>query len=193
MNLAAGTLAVTRTWNDHIGLQEGTKTGKSRLVPLAPPARAVLEKLRPANAHPDDRVFPLKVRNMHHCLQQAGKKAEISRSVHPHLLRHTCASWLLQNGVDLVVVAQVLGHSTLEMTSRYAHAALNTTQSAVQRLPRLDAMLDKVRQRGWFAHSLSASDLDDSIPTMFFWKTGKPFRIHLRLCRRKTPAPSRCP
>jgi len=137
VDLGAGTLAITRTWNDQFGILEGTKTGKSRLVPLAPPARAVLEKLRPAQVHPDDRVFAIKVCRLQYHIRKAGQEAGISRKVHPHLLRHTCASWLLQNGVDLVVVAQVLGHSTLEMTSHYAHAALGTTQKAVQLLPQL--------------------------------------------------------
>lgn len=40
-----------------------------------------------------------------------------------HDLRHTFASWLVQNGVDLYLVQRLLGHKTGEMTRRYTHLA----------------------------------------------------------------------
>ena len=41
----------------------------------------------------------------------------------PHVLRHTCASRLAQNGVDIKRIQEFLGHRTLAMTMRYAHLA----------------------------------------------------------------------
>jgi site-specific recombinase XerD len=38
-----------------------------------------------------------------------------------HCLRHTCASRLVNNGIDLYVVKEWLGHSTIQVTERYAH------------------------------------------------------------------------
>jgi len=47
-----------------------------------------------------------------------------------HTLRHTFASWHVQNGTDLYVVQKLLGHSTLTMTQRYAHLAPDTLRKA---------------------------------------------------------------
>ena len=51
-----------------------------------------------------------------------------------HTLRHTFASWLVENGTDLYTVKELLGHSTLAMTERYSHLGENTLQGAVKSL-----------------------------------------------------------
>jgi integrase len=48
-----------------------------------------------------------------------------------HTLRHTYASWLVQSGIDLYVIKERLGHSTLAMTERYAHLAPTNSQQTV--------------------------------------------------------------
>jgi len=51
-----------------------------------------------------------------------------------HTLRHTFASWAVMRGVSLKELQELLGHSSLAMTMRYAHLALERLRSAVARL-----------------------------------------------------------
>ena len=53
--------------------------------------------------------------------------------VYFHTLRHTYASWMVQNGEDLYTVQKLLGHSTIAMTERYSHLAPDTFKKAVKR------------------------------------------------------------
>jgi integrase len=53
-----------------------------------------------------------------------------------HTLRHTFASWLVQEGTDLYTVKELMGHSTLAMTERYSHLGANTMRTAVNGLAR---------------------------------------------------------
>lgn len=56
----------------------------------------------------------------------------LSQDMHmvPHILRHTCASRLVQNGVDLRVVKDWMGHKSIAMTMRYAHLRLEDLMQA---------------------------------------------------------------
>ena len=54
-----------------------------------------------------------------------------------HKLRHTFASHLVQNGVDLYRVSKLLGHSSIKMTEIYAHLAPADLKSAVTKLPKI--------------------------------------------------------
>jgi integrase len=49
-------------------------------------------------------------------------------------MRHTCAAWLVSAGVPLTEVRDLLGHSSVKMTERYAHLAPENVRAAVARL-----------------------------------------------------------
>jgi integrase len=59
-----------------------------------------------------------------------------------HDLRHTCAAWLIQAGVSITQVRDVLGHSTVAMTEKYAHLAPENARAAVAVL---DGNLSRLR------------------------------------------------
>ncbi|GAB6035724.1 hypothetical protein JCM15519_02830 [Fundidesulfovibrio butyratiphilus] len=57
-----------------------------------------------------------------------------------HTLRHTCASWMVQNGVPLFTVGKILGHKTMTMTERYSHLAPDTLRAAIDTLENAGAI-----------------------------------------------------
>jgi len=63
----------------------------------------------------------------------ACEKAGIS-GVTWHTLRHTFASRLVANGVDIVTVKELLGHSSIGVTMRYAHTNFDSKRAAVEKL-----------------------------------------------------------
>lgn len=79
---------------------------------------------------------PLTSRMAQYILQKYGEQArqtcqEIPKSVHPHLFRHSRAMHLYQEGMDLTLVSQWLGHSQLETTQIYAHADTEHKRKAI--------------------------------------------------------------
>ena len=78
--------------------------------------------------HPDKAVL-----SNDHWFKPAMKKAGII-DFKWHDLRHTFASWLVQDGVPLDRVSKLLGHKSLMMTMRYAHLAPNQLHEDVARL-----------------------------------------------------------
>lgn len=76
--------------------------------------------------------------NVRQLVSKYGRKArevckEVPEKVHPHLFRHSWAMFLYQNGVDLSLVSQWLGHSNLETTLIYAHADTELKRKAIEK------------------------------------------------------------
>ena len=102
------------------------KWGSQRVVPLAEPVLLQLKKLKISAS--TNWVFPNEEGNMirnnvNRNFNRARVNAGIERpeEVTPHTLRHTWISQLLSNGVDLIAVSQLAGHSNLTTTQGYAH------------------------------------------------------------------------
>ncbi len=132
--LAAGDAAVTF---------QHTKSGRTRRVPLTERARTALAELRSKRVAPmtgEDLVLaghPLSHSYVLRTFRVGLKSAGLPTKVRLHDLRHSFASQLVQAGVALSVVAQLLGHSSLVVTSRYArHAPASLAVLAVQELER---------------------------------------------------------
>lgn len=123
-----------------------TKTDPRR-VPLTIPAIETLSALIPnENFSCSDYIFLPKNPKMTHRLrpnqyfresfEAAVKRAGI-KNFHMHDLRHTAASHMIMNGIDLRTVADILGHKTISMTMRYTHLLDDHKLRAIDRIEQL--------------------------------------------------------
>ncbi|HVT46506.1 MAG TPA: site-specific integrase [Vicinamibacterales bacterium] len=115
-----------------------TKTGEARYIPLNRAIVAVLRAWRPADADLDACVFPgvdddTALTTVKKSWGGVLKAANIT-GFRFHDLRHTFASKLVMAGVDLNTVRELLGHSDIKMTLRYAHLAPEHKMAAVEKL-----------------------------------------------------------
>jgi integrase/recombinase XerD len=113
-----------------------TKSNQPRVIPLSDRAVAILAASPQIATSPYAFTNPQtgrRYRNLRHSFRKACSRAGIT-DFRWHDLRHTFASWHVQNGTDLYRVSRMLGHSTLQMSARYAHLATEQLHEAVRNM-----------------------------------------------------------
>lgn len=118
-------------------LIEESKSGKSRTIPMN---ALVFETLRGMEKHFDYIFFNPRthghVQDIKTGFKAACRRAKI-KELMIHDLRHTAATWMVGAGVDLVTVSKILGHSSIQMTMRYAHPTPENMRLAVSKLAKM--------------------------------------------------------
>lgn len=71
-------------------------------------------------------------------ISQAADRVGIRKNVHPHMLRHSFATHLLESGVNIKIIQQLLGHSKLETTQGYTYVASSNFRNIKNPLDELD-------------------------------------------------------
>jgi integrase/recombinase XerD len=135
---------------ENLDLDEGFirvtgKGGKTRVVPVGGLARSTvsdyLKNERVGLVKPKTsswiflsirggRLSPERVREI---VKQRARAAGLKQNVYPHLLRHSFATHLLQNGADLRVIQDMLGHADIATTQIYTHVDQKSLKSIHQR------------------------------------------------------------
>jgi integrase len=111
------------------------KTGDTRHIPLNDEAVETLQRWRKQNLHLE-RVFPIAT-SFKTAWAALLKEAKIATRFRWHDLRHHFASRLVQAGVPLNTVRELLGHGSMAMTLRYALLAPDQKREAVDKLTRI--------------------------------------------------------
>jgi integrase/recombinase XerD len=121
------------------------KGNKERVLPLGKKAVAALERYisvgrpklvtprSPANVFLTKRGTPFAAVTLWLRIKQRVRRAGIARNVTPHMLRHSFATHLLENGADLRIIQELLGHATIATTEIYTHVAGNRLRDIHQK------------------------------------------------------------
>ncbi len=118
-----------------------TKSKKERIVPMSVKVRTILFRRFNSTSHsPDEVVFYSRKRKMLYQeaiskqFKKIVRKSNLSDKIHFHTLRHSFASILVQKGVSLYVVKELLGHEDLATTQIYSHLQKQNLMEALNLL-----------------------------------------------------------
>ena len=127
-------------FNQNTGWVRKGKGNKDRLFRIAESMSKQLQKWiqqHPSNKYLFSETEPMSPRNVQLLIKTAAKKASINKKVTPHTLRHSFATHLLENGENLLVIQQLLGHENLETTRIYTHISQDQIKKVKSPLDRL--------------------------------------------------------
>ena len=130
---------------------EHTKTNTPRRVPLSPTALTTIRNLleqrsRPRSAYLFCKSDGARIGNPRKAFEGACARAGIG-DFRFHDLRHTFASWFVQEGGDLYRLSRILGHTTIHMTSRYAHLRTDDLHDELERVAQNRSQARNIRER----------------------------------------------
>jgi site-specific recombinase XerD len=92
---------------------------------------------------------PISTRQLYRVVVDAAQAADIAKRVGPHTLRHSFATHLLEDGVDIRVIQVLLGHCRLNTTALYTKVATRTVRAVISPLDKLGIVTsDQVRPTG---------------------------------------------
>lgn len=109
------------------------KGKKWRWVPLLSKAARICVKNRGEKfVVENSKGTGFSVRTLHRRIQRMGIEAGLSRPLHPHMLRHSFATHLLEGGANLRAIQELLGHTSLQTTQKYTHITIDQLAATLE-------------------------------------------------------------
>lgn len=102
------------------------KGNKERIISMPQLVQLNLASLR--NSQSKKYIWgdkPLNTRTAYNYIVLIGKRAQLTKPIHPHALRHSYATHLMNDGADLRVIQELLGHASLVATEKYTHVSMD--------------------------------------------------------------------
>lgn len=111
------------------------KGGDKKRFPLHPALKDALLKYRMTSGKSRGNILNKTAAALTTAFSRAAKRAGIDRNIRPvHALRHRAATKLLECGIDIVTVSQLLGHTDIKTTQIYAHPSMAHKHNAISNL-----------------------------------------------------------
>jgi len=136
------TLSVKKLEDDCLSARVIGKGDKERYVFFSEEAGSAIKEYLPARsarikgAALTDRLFinrrggPLSVAGIRWIISQYGNRSGLDKHIHPHALRHSFATHLVNSGCDVRLVQELLGHASITTTQRYTHVDMERLKQA---------------------------------------------------------------
>lgn len=141
---------VVRLKKEDVRFEEGVlfvregKGMKDRVITLPTSLSSRLENYLNSRSDNNPFVFDssrggnLSIKSVQKILEEAVKRAGITKNVHVHTLRHSYATHLLEQGTDLRIIQKLLGHADIKTTQIYTHVSTATIKNVTSPLDTLD-------------------------------------------------------
>jgi integrase/recombinase XerC len=141
----AASLSLKNMAHDFFSARIIGKGNKERQVFFSEEAKEALLAYLPARKdrvkaeHPTDRLFislkgdPISVPGLRWIITKYSERSGLDKNIHPHSLRHSFATHLVNSGCDVRVVQELLGHASISTTQRYTHVNMEHLKKVYQK------------------------------------------------------------